>query len=201
MGGILYDQDLFAAETIRRFAGHFQQLLRSVVASPGRRCSQLALLTPQESHQILQDWNATSTPSCENQLVHTLIEAQVQRTPDAIALVEGAAHITYDELNRRARFLATALSAMGVRAETRVALCLERSAELVISILGVLLAGGAYVQLDPTYHAERLAFILADSQASILLTRQHLQARLPEPQARRNVYWGHGPGSGLPGSA
>jgi non-ribosomal peptide synthetase component F len=148
----------------------------------------------QERHQLLIEWNQTQTDYPQNKCIHQLFEEQVEKTPDAIAVVFTDAQsatsggvnqqLTYQELNKKADKLANYLQSLGVKSEVLVGICVERSLEMVIGILGILKAGGAYVPLDIAYPQERLAFMLADSQVSILLTQQHLVEKLPEHQAR-----------------
>jgi len=164
-----YNTDLFDATTITRLAGHFHTLLCQCVATPDHPISALLLLGPNEQHQLLVEWQASATAELADVCLPTLVERQAARTPDAIALHVDADHMTYQELNRRANQLAHQLRSLGVGPEVRVALCLERSSELVVALLGVLKAGGAYVPLDPMYPQERLAFMLEDSQAALLV--------------------------------
>lgn len=179
--GILeYNTDLFEAATINRMAGHFQRLLEGIVANPDHPLSELPMLTEAERQQLLLDWNNTSTDYLKDQCIHQLFEAQVERTPDAVAVVFKDQQLTYRELNARANQLAHHLQQMGVDPEVIVGICVERSLEMVIGVLGILKAGGAYLPLDPAYPKERLAFILEDTQAPVLLTQQQLLAILPE---------------------
>jgi amino acid adenylation domain-containing protein len=182
-----YNSDLFEAETIMRMAGHLQTLLAGVVADPARRLSELPLLTAPERQQLLVTWNGPHVDYPPDLCLHTLIERQAARTPDAVAVVfdfrdteptgrtanAGSAlsvrHLTYAELDARANQLAQHLRALGVGPEVRVGVCLERSLELLVGLLGVLKAGGAYVPLDPDYPPARLAFMLEDTQAAVLL--------------------------------
>jgi amino acid adenylation domain-containing protein/non-ribosomal peptide synthase protein (TIGR01720 family) len=168
-GALEYHTDIFEATTIARMQRHFQALLASIVAAPTQRWTDLALLSATERQQLLVEWNATDT-AYPQASVHELFEAQIERMPDGVAVVYEDAHLTYRELNMRANRLAHSLQQRGVRAELRVGLCLERSLELVIGLLGILKAGGAYVPLDPAYPKERLAFMLADAQVRVLIT-------------------------------
>ena len=180
----VYNADLFEAGTIARMLGNFQTLLEAMVADPEQRLSDLPLLTETERQQLLVEWNAAKTEFPRDLCIHQLFEAQVERTPDAIAVVFEAERLTYGELNRRANQLAHHLRALGVGPEVLVAICLERSLEMVIGLLGILKAGGAYVPLDPAYPRERLAFMLKDAQAPVLLTRERLAAGLAEQDAK-----------------
>ena len=173
----VYNTDLFEAGTIARMLGNFQTLLEAMVADPEQRLSDLPLLTETERQQLLVEWNGTKTDCPQDLCIHQLFEAQVERTPDAIAVVFEAEQLTYAELNRRANQLAHHLRALGVGPEVLVAICLERSLEMVIGLLGILKAGGAFVPLDPAYPKERLAFMLKDAQVPVLLTQERLVAR------------------------
>src|SRR5262249_49327286 len=157
-----YNSDLFEATTIGRMIEHFKALVKSVVADPLRRLCELELLLPEERHQILVEWNQTAVTSASNSCIHQLFEAQVARTPQAVAVCFRHQQISYQELNARANQVACRLRALGVGPEKIVGICAERSIEMVIGVLGVLKAGGAYLPLDPAYPLERLSFILKD---------------------------------------
>ncbi len=175
----VYNTDLFEADTIARMLGNFQTLLEGIVADPEQRLCDLPLLTKSERQQLLVAWNGGKTASPRG-CVHRLFEAQVERTPNAIAVVAEGEQLTYAALNRRANQLAHRLRALGVGPETLVAVCLERSLETVVGLLGILKAGGAYVPLDPAYPRERLDFMLKDAHASVLLTQERLVAGLAD---------------------
>lgn len=175
-GFVEYNSDLFEAATIDRMLGHFETLLASIVARPQQKLSQLALLPEAERQQLLVEWNDTHKEFPKEKCIHTLFEEQAGRTGDAVAIVSGDEEITYRELNERADVVASELAEMGVGPDTRVAICIERSVEMIVGLLGILKAGGAYVPLDPTYPKERLAFMLEDSEALVLITQKHLQA-------------------------
>ena len=179
-----YDTDLFDEGTIRRMAGHYQRLLEGIVADPGQPISQLPLLTEDERHQMLVEWNDTARGYPADRCVHQLFEEQVGRTPEAVAVVFENQQLTYRELNARSNQLAHYLRDLGVGPEMLVGICLERSLEMVVGLLGILKAGGAYVPLDPEYPAERLAFLLRDSAAPVLLTQKRLLPSLPDCPAR-----------------
>ncbi|MHC5675049.1 non-ribosomal peptide synthetase [Nostoc sp.] len=183
-GGIEYNTDLFDATTIARMVGHFQTLLQGIVANPEQQISDLPLLTPAEQHQLLVEWNNTQTDYDLSQCLHQLFEAQVERSPDAVAVVFEDQQLTYNDLNQRANQLAHYLQQLGVGAEVLVGICVERSLDMIIGLLGILKAGGAYLSLDPAYPQERLAFILQDTQLPVLLTQQRLIKNLPESQTR-----------------
>jgi amino acid adenylation domain-containing protein len=180
-----YNADLFVPATIERMLRHFQNLLEAIVANPTQRVAELRLLAEPERHQLLVEWNKTggnvsSVPTC----IHQLFEAQVERTPSAIAAEFQGHQLTYDELNTRANRLAHYLQKQGVGPEVMVGVCIERSLEMLVAILGVLKAGGAYVPLDPTYPGDRLSFMIEDAELSLVLTRQHLTKDLPSSSAR-----------------
>jgi amino acid adenylation domain-containing protein len=174
-----YSMDLFDAGTIARLIEHFQTLLAGIVADPDQHLSQLPLLSEAERQQLLVAWNETQADYPAEACLHELFEAQVERTPEAVAVVCEEQQLTYQELNQRANQLAHHLRTRGVGPEVCVGLCLERALELVVGLLGILKAGGAYVPLDPTYPPERLAFMLQDAQAPVLVTQEHLVAALP----------------------
>jgi len=179
-----YNTDLFDAATIARMAGHFQTLLEGAIANPQQLISTLPLLADAEQHQLLVKWNDPQADYPKDSCLHQLFEAQVERTPDAIAVVFEKDQLTYQQLNRRANQLAHYLQALGVGPDVLVGICVERSLEMLVGILGILKAGGAYVPLDPAYPKEHLAFILEDTQAPVLLTQRRLVAELPEHRAR-----------------
>ncbi|MGB8347038.1 MAG: condensation domain-containing protein, partial [Ktedonobacteraceae bacterium] len=183
-GYVEYNTDLFDDGTIERMMGHFRTLLGSVVADPAQRISALPLLSAAEQQQILVTWNDTALPYPRNMCLHQLFEAQVEKTPEALAVACEKEHLTYRELNRRANGLARHLQSLGIGPDVPVGICLERSTEMLVCILGVLKAGGAYVPLDPAYPKERLTFMLAETDMPVLLTARHWQDRLPEHQAR-----------------
>ena len=179
----VYNTDLFDATTIAQMARHFQTLLDAIGVSPQQPVSELPLLTSAEQHTLLVSWNDTQVAYPQDKCIHQLFEAQVERTPDAIALVYGDQQLTYQTLNCRANQLAHHLQTLGVGPETLVGICVERSLEMVVGLLGILKAGGAYVPLDPAYPPERLAFMRSDSQVPVLLTQQTLLSRLSAGEA------------------
>lgn len=183
MGALEYNTDLFGADTINRMIGHWQTLLAGIVSHPDEKISQLPLLTKFEENQLLVDWNQTTTDYAKDQCIHQLFEAQVERTPNAVAVVFADQQLTYRELNEKANQLAHYLQKLGVQPEVPVGICVERSLEMAIAILAILKAGGAYVPIDPNYPQERVAYILANSQALVLLTQEKLIKELPEHQA------------------
>ena len=208
-GFISYSTDLFDRDRIERLIGHFQTLLEGIVANPDARLSDLPLLTAAEQ-QHFAEWQ-TDTERTNKPLAkilksnlslgkvkgkinpfplpdfccfHQIFEAQVQSAPQAIAVVSEQGALTYKELNDQAKRLAQTLRQMGVQADSLVGLCMERSAEMVIGILGILKAGGAYVPLDPNYPSDRLHFMLTDTQVSVLLTQSGLVESLPASLAK-----------------
>jgi len=183
-GQFEYSTDLFDAVTIRRMAGHFLTLLEGIAANPERRIEELPLLGEKERHQLLVEWNDTRADYPSDRCIHQLFEAQVERTPDAIAVVFEDQKLTYRELNTRANQVAHYLQKLGVKPEVLVGICTERSLSMVVGILGILKAGGAYIPLAPDYPQERLAYMLADSQVSVLLTQHKILASLPKHQAQ-----------------
>ncbi|MFN7609998.1 MAG: amino acid adenylation domain-containing protein, partial [bacterium] len=179
-----YNTDLFDRSTIERMAGHFKVLLEAVVADPQARLKDLPLLTEAERHRILVEWNDTEKAYPSDRCIHQLFEEQVAKSPEAVAVVFEDQQLSYGELNAKANQLAHHLRGLGVKPDTLVAICVERSLEMVIGLLGILKAGGAYVPLDPDYPAERLAYMLQDTAAPVLLTQGRLKERLPAHQAR-----------------
>ncbi|MFQ5852889.1 MAG: condensation domain-containing protein, partial [Candidatus Binatia bacterium] len=148
-GEVIYNADLFSAATIGRMLGHFQTLLEGIVDNPEQRLARLPFLTAPERQQLLVEWNRTTIAYPKDQCIHQLLEAQVERTPDAVVVVFEDKQLTYRELNCRANQLAHHLRTLGVGPEVLVGLCMERSPEMVVGLLGILKAGGAYVPLDP----------------------------------------------------
>ena len=176
VGELQYATALFDQQTIERYAGYFRALLAAMVADEQQRVDRIAVLSSAERERMLVEWNATEAPYPAEQCIHELFEAQVRKNPDAIALVHEVAHLTYGQLNAQANRLAHYLRELGVGPDTLVALCFERSLEMVVGVLAVLKAGGAYVPLDPAYPAERLSFMLADSAPVVVLTHGAVQA-------------------------
>ncbi|HSF39927.1 MAG TPA: amino acid adenylation domain-containing protein [Thermoanaerobaculia bacterium] len=183
-GSIEWNTDLFERGTIERMAGHLKILFAGIAADPERRLSELPLLSDAERRQILSEWNETARDWPRETLIHELFELQAARRPEAVAVTCGGERWTYRDLDLRANRLANHLRRLGVGPETRVGLCVERSAEMVAALLGVLKAGGAYVPLDPSHPAERLGMVLDDGAVSVLLTEEKLLAGLPPVAAR-----------------
>jgi len=178
-----YNADLFDEATAIRMLNHYAVLLQSAVTNAGQAISDLPLLTPGERRQMLDQWNATTADYPRHTLPQRF-EAQVARTPEAVALHWAGEQVSYAELNRRANQLAHYLRRQGVGPEARVGVCVERSVEMVVGLLGVLKAGGAYVPLDPAYPNDRLEYILEDAQAPVLLIQERFCEGLPELKAR-----------------
>ena len=178
-----YSTDVFDEATVHRTLRHYRRLLESVVARPESRLSELELLESGERHQLLESWNQTSTDYPQELCVHQLVEAQVERTPDEVAAVFGPEQLTYRELDTQAAQFATKLRGLGVGPDTRVGLCVERSLDMLVGVLGILKAGGCYVPLDPNYPAERLAYMLEDSKAPVVLTQKKLVPQLSQTKA------------------
>ena len=186
---LTYATDLFEPAMLTRMLAHWQNLLQGMLDDPQQRVSQLPLLGDAEQRIALQDWNATARDYTE-QPVHQLIEAQVELTPDAEALVFAGQRLSYAQLNRRANRLAHRLMDAGVGPDVLVGLAVERSIEMVVGVLAVLKAGGAYVPLDPEYPRERLAYMLEDSGVKLLLTQAHLLEQLPIPEGLETLVLG-----------
>ena len=176
-GVVEYSTDLFDEATVRALAERYKVLLEGATADPALRVSQLPLLTEEEEHRQLVEWNDTAAPFPSDSCVHELFERQARLTPAAVALSFEGEEVTYAQLDARARELAGRLRRRGVGAESRVGVLLERSAELVVALLGVLKAGAAYVPLDPEYPGERLRFMAEDAGLALVLTQERLAAR------------------------
>ncbi|HZE63356.1 MAG TPA: amino acid adenylation domain-containing protein, partial [Pyrinomonadaceae bacterium] len=176
--------DLFDDDRITRLLGHFHNLLEGIVAKPQTRISDLPLLSESERRQLLVEWNDTRSDYPAQSSVQALFEEQARATPEATALLFGDQTIIYRELNRRANQVAHYLIKQGVGAESRVGICLDRSPELIIGVLGILKAGGAYVPLDPGYPPARLSFMLADAGVALLLTEKQLRASFQDQNTR-----------------
>ncbi|MGJ5672511.1 MAG: non-ribosomal peptide synthase/polyketide synthase [Nostochopsis sp.] len=181
---VMYDTGRFEDGAIARMLGHFVTMLEGIVTNPQQQISQLAILTASEQQQLLVEWNRTQIDYPQDKCIHQLFEEQVERTPDAVAVVYENEQLTYQQLNSRANQLANYLQTLGVKPDVLVGICVERSLEMVVGLLGILKAGGAYVPLDPEYPIERLSFMLEDAQVPVLLTQQRLLEKLPEHQAQ-----------------
>ena len=180
---IFYDQDRFEAETVERMLKHLVMMLEMIVEDVNQKLQDLPLLTASETHQLLEVWNNTETHFLEEPCLHHLFEAQVEKTPDAVAVVFEDKQLTYRELNRRANQLAHYLRRHGVGPDISVGICVERSLEMVIGLYGILKAGGAYIPLDPDYPRDRLIFMMQDAKVPVLLTQERLVEQLPKHEA------------------
>jgi amino acid adenylation domain-containing protein len=178
-----YDSHLFTDERITRMVGHFQTLLKGIVANPQQTVRELPLLTESEKQQLLVEWNQTQTSYPDHYCIHQLFEEQVVKTPHAIALIDGEKSLTYEQLNQKANQLAHYLQNLGITSESLVGVCVERSPEMLIAILSILKAGGAYVPLDPSYPQERLEFVLKDAKVSTVLISSHLLDKISKTKA------------------
>lgn len=179
-----YNTDLFDDATMMRLIHHFQTVLEGIVANPDQRLAAISILTDAERHEILETWNDVGTDYPRAACVHQLFEEQAARYPTAPAVRFEAQQLTYGELNERANQVAHHLRSLGIGPEDFVAICMERSIDLIVGILAILKAGGTYVPLDPTYPHERLAYMLEDAQASVLLTHERMGAILPAHTTR-----------------
>ena len=184
IGAIEYNTDLFDATTIDRAIGHLMTLLEGIVANPETSIAQLPLLTESECHQLLVEWNNTQLDYPRDKCIHQLFEEQVEKTPDAVAVVCEEQKLTYHQLNCQANQLAHYLQTLGVRPEVLVGICVERSLEMVVGLLGIMKAGGAYVPLDPNYPQERVDYILSNSETKVLITSSQLLSSLAKNETQ-----------------
>ena len=184
VGDITYATDLFDRQTIERWVGHLQSVMKTMVLDADQKLGQLVLLSEAERHQVLEGFNATAASYPQDKLIHQLFEEQVLRQPQAVALVYEGQQLSYGELNGRANQLAHWLRGQGVGPDTLVAICLERSLEMVVGLLGILKAGGAYLPLDPAYPPARIAYMLEDAGPAVVLTQARLLSSLPQTRAR-----------------
>ena len=183
VGNVEYSTDLFESITIERIIGHLRVMLNAIVANPYQPIGELPLLTEPEKHQLLVEWNDTKTEYPKDKCIHNLFEAQVERTPDAVAVVFEDQQLNYRELNNRANQLAHYLIKLGVGPEVLVGICVERSIEMIVGLLGILKAGGAYVPLDSSNPKDRLGFVLEDTQVAIVITEVVSLTNLPPTSA------------------
>ncbi|MCF5358692.1 amino acid adenylation domain-containing protein, partial [Pseudomonas syringae] len=179
IGSLEYASDLFERATIERMAGHLQVLLEGMVADDQQAVAELPLLSCEQRRQVLESFNDTAAAYPAEKLLHQLFEEQAAQQPDALAVVDETASLTYGELNARANRLAHYLIGLGIQPDDRVAICAQRSLEMVVGLLGILKAGGAYVPLDPGYPPERLRYMLEDSAPVAVLVQEALQECLP----------------------
>lgn len=184
---IEYNRDLFLAERILRLSGHLVRLAEGVVDDPACSISELPLLTENELHQITGEFNRKNEideAPFAGSSIHQFFEEQARKTPDAIAVICKESALSYAELNKRSNRLAHYLNSLGVKGETLVAICMERSLDMIVALMGILKSGAAYVPLDPDYPHDRLTFMLEDSGAGILITQESLSRRLPQTVER-----------------
>ena len=179
-----YNTDLFDQATIRRMLGHFEMLLTGILADPDQSISELPLVGEEETRKLLFDWNNTARDFGEPDRVHRMFEEQVACTPDRVAVVYDEDQVSFEQLNRQSNQLANYLIAQAVRPEDKVAICLERSIDMVTAVLAIQKAGASYLPLDPSYPTNRLAFMLDDAQAPVLVTQADLLKSLPKHHAK-----------------
>ncbi|GMU10103.1 non-ribosomal peptide synthetase/type I polyketide synthase [Corallococcus caeni] len=179
-GTLAFNTDLFEVSTAARLAAHFGRLMDALLAQPDAPLASVSMLSEDERRQVLVEWNATASDFPRDASIHSLFQEQALRTPDAIAVEAEGATLTYRQLDARANQLARLLLTLDLGTEPRIGVCLHRSVELVVGLLGILKAGGCYVPLDPSYPARRLAFLLEDSGVAAVLTHQSLTPLLPE---------------------
>ncbi len=175
---LLYNSTIFDQSTVSRMLGQIETLLGEFIKKPEARLGELSLLTSEERRHMLLEWNRTNDPVPFSAGIHALIEAQVERTPEAIAVTCGDESLSYQELNRRANRVARALQTLGVCADVPVGLCVERSVDGLVGLLGILKAGGGYVPLDPSFPDHRLRLMLDDAKVAIVVTQGHLRSHL-----------------------
>ncbi|MCX4919808.1 amino acid adenylation domain-containing protein [Streptomyces sp. NBC_00687] len=191
----VYDRSRFDAATIERMAGHLRTLLESVVAAPAARIAELNMLTERERQEILVDWNGVTGPYPDTATIHSLIEDRVATDPDAIAITHGDAQWTFAQVNARANQLAHHLRETGITPDTLIAVCLDRSPELIATLLGIMKAGAAFVPLDPDYPTDRITYMVNDAQAPLIITSTQHTDRLPAdtPRLLVDTEWPEGP--------
>ncbi|HKR15496.1 MAG TPA: amino acid adenylation domain-containing protein [Pyrinomonadaceae bacterium] len=183
-GMLGYSEDLFGESTIRGMVANFEVLLEGIANAPAERINALPLLSHEKEHQLLVEWNETASVFARERCIHEIVEQQAEKTSAEVALVFGADSLSYRELNRRANQLAHYLRKLGVGPDSRVGVMMDRSIEMLVSVLGTLKAGAAYLPLDPEYPQERVLFMLEDAAVQVLLTQRRLLDRLPETGAR-----------------
>jgi len=183
-GFLKYNTDLFDGSTIERMVAHFENLLSGIVENPSQKVSELPILSAAERHQLLVEWNDTAVEYPNDKCIHQLFEEQVEKTPDAVAVVFEGEQLTYQELNQQANQLAHYLRSFEVGSGVLVGISVEPSLDQVVSLLSVIKAGGVYVPLDPNYPQERLAFMQEDSQVQVVLTQEPLLEKMSLPNSR-----------------
>jgi len=184
---LVFDRRRFRPQTVERLLGHLTHLLDELSGRPEARLGELSLLTADERRTMIETWNATAAPYPRDRCVHQLIEAQAARTPDAVAIAFEDRRLTYRQLDARANQLARHLVSRGVGAGDLVGICIERSPDMVVAMLGIMKAGGAYVPLDPAFPADRIAFMIEDSGARVILTQEPLRRRLLDRRDREVI--------------
>lgn len=177
---MMYDSSRFSSPTVTRILDHVRTVLMAMAVNPEQNLGALQFLTEVERRELLVEWNQTEVPYPHEKCLPELIGDQAARTPQAMAVISEQGALSYEELNARTNQLAHYLRTLGVGPEVRVGICLDRSLEMIVGMLGILKAGGVYVPLDPTYPGERLSYMLQDSQSQVLLTQQWLHSHLPE---------------------
>jgi amino acid adenylation domain-containing protein len=182
-GSLMYSLDLFKEETVARMAEHFQTLLAGIASTPDDLITKMAVITPRERQTISHSWNATRADYPSQTCVHTLVQSQAEKSPDAFAVTSWDGQFTYRQLIEKSMTIASRLQAAGVGTGHLVGVCIERSAAMIAAILGVLQAGSAYVPMDPAFPAERLALMLDDARCSAVLTQRSLAGSLPQSNA------------------
>ena len=182
-GDLEYATDLFEEATIEQMMAHYQQVIRNAIEQPEQAVGNLSMLTANDQRQLLQEFNATDADLPLNDCIHSLFERQVQQAGDSVALVCGEQRLTYAELNARSNRLAHYLLGRGVTPETLVGVCLGREADLVVALMAILKAGGAYVPIDPNYPADRVAYMLTDASAPLVISHSSLAPMLPPATA------------------
>src|SRR5215470_14257095 len=186
-GSLVYATALFDGETVERWLGYWMRVLEAMAADGTQAVERVPLLGEAERRRVVVEWNATAAEYPADKCIHELFEAQAARTPDAVAVMHDDRDLTYAELNARANRLAHHLRGLEMKPDDRVAICVERSIEMMVGLLAILKAGGAYVPLDPAYPRERLAFMLEDSAPIALLTDTGSQGVLTGPPDRKSV--------------
>ncbi|HET7469451.1 MAG TPA: amino acid adenylation domain-containing protein, partial [Gemmatimonadales bacterium] len=183
-GGVEYNRDLFDAATAQRLAGHFRTLLAGAVNDPEARLSELPLLTDSERDEVLIEWNDSRREYPEGPFVHERFAEHARRHPETVAVKSGERSLSFGELEARSNRLAHHLRDLGVGPDVVVSVCVERTIERVVGIVAILKAGGAYASMDPDYPAERLAYLVENARAPVLLTESRLVEKLPATGAR-----------------
>ncbi|MBO0783508.1 MAG: AMP-binding protein, partial [Ktedonobacteraceae bacterium] len=182
-GAVEYARELFEESTIVRLTGHLRTVFEQVAANPEQAISEIDYLSRAEQDQILWEWNATTSSYPAGVSLHEMIERQVEKTPDAIALVEGQRSLSFEQLERSANRLGHYLQRLGAGPDVTIAVCMNRRIEMIVALVGILKAGGAYVPIDPKYPVERISFMLEDAEAAVLLTEESVRTSLPESRA------------------